>query len=116
MLQTPAEQERLLLEIPEIIGEELEALPLDSPDNMEKGHSGSLIPIPKGSSEVPLCDVAVNATRLPLVSPRTGSAGASLTVRLLLTLFFLVYCMSMPAHGMCRNTCVHTFPDMSMVL
>lgn len=75
LLQTPAEQERLLLEIPKIIGEELEALPLDSPDNMEKGHSGSLIPIPKGSSEVPLYDVAVNAIRLPLVSPSTGSAG-----------------------------------------
>ncbi|KAK9233661.1 hypothetical protein WN943_023913 [Citrus x changshan-huyou] len=65
--------ERLLLEIPKIIGdEELEALPLESPDNTEKGHSGFLIPIPNGPSEG---DIAVDATRLPLVFPSTGSAG-----------------------------------------
>lgn len=74
MLQTPVEQERLLLEIPKIIGdEELEALPLESPDNTEKGHSGFLIPIPNGPSEG---DIAVDATGLPLVFPSTGSAGA----------------------------------------
>lgn len=73
LLQTPVEQERLLLEIPKIIGdEELEALPLESPDNTEKGHSGFLIPIPNGPSEG---DIAVDATRLPLVFPSTGSAG-----------------------------------------
>ncbi|KAH9718749.1 hypothetical protein KPL71_022338 [Citrus sinensis] len=73
LLQTPVEQERLLLEIPKIIGdEELEALPLESPDNTEKGHSGFLIPIPNGPSEG---NIAVDATRLPLVFPSTGSAG-----------------------------------------
>lgn len=73
LLQTPVEQERLLLEIPKIIGdEELEALPLESPDNTEKGHSGFLIPIPNGPSEG---DIAVDATGLPLVFPSTGSAG-----------------------------------------
>ncbi|KAH9718750.1 hypothetical protein KPL71_022338 [Citrus sinensis] len=72
LLQTPVEQERLLLEIPKIIGdEELEALPLESPDNTEKGHSGFLIPIPNGPSEG---NIAVDATRLPLVFPRIQAA------------------------------------------
>ncbi|KAL5751492.1 hypothetical protein ACOSP7_021700 [Xanthoceras sorbifolium] len=64
LLQTPAEQARLLREVPKVIAEaiEQEASPHDSPDGIKQGNNDSQVPIFEETSEIPTYDIAANGT------------------------------------------------------
>ncbi|KAK2655722.1 hypothetical protein Ddye_008774 [Dipteronia dyeriana] len=88
LLQTPAEQSRLLCEVPKVIEAieqdapeviadaiEQEASEHDSPDGIKQGNNGSQVPILKETSEIPICDIAANGISSCFVSHNTEFTG-----------------------------------------
>ncbi|KAJ0081156.1 hypothetical protein Patl1_12428 [Pistacia atlantica] len=76
LLQTPAEQSRLLHEVPEVIADEIEQVvsAQDYPDSMKQGNDDSLVPLVRGASDVPIGEIAANGTFTSLTSLGTETA------------------------------------------
>ncbi|KAJ0016591.1 hypothetical protein Pint_12231 [Pistacia integerrima] len=76
LLQTPAEQSRLLHEVPEVIADEIEQVvsAQDYPDSMKQGNDDSLVPLVRGASDVPIGEIAANGTFTSLTSLGTEPA------------------------------------------
>lgn len=83
-LETPAEQSRLLYEVPEVVAEELELepVPVEFTDNIEKGKNGSPMSSFQGASKITVPQTSADEPLSTWVSFGENSAGTQHVVKI----------------------------------